>query len=119
MKKEVRLATRVGRGVPPFLWNVFLLDCMVGEAKKLFNAAQHAHIVEQIKELARAKQPSHPISLSVDQIEDYHELREKGGVLGKLNVRVFFGLDKEQRAIVILGVIKKEKDGPTPQGAKI
>lgn len=119
MSKEIRLATRVGQGTPPSIWNVLRLEYVGHEAGKLFTDAQHAHIVDQIKELARAKKPSHPDTLSVDQIENYHELRDKGGVLGKLNIRVFFGIDKKERAIVILGLLKKENDGATPPAIKI
>jgi hypothetical protein len=52
----------------------------------------------------------------IDQIEDFHQLRDKGGILGKLNVRVFFYLDHRRRALVVLGAIKKQNDGPTPKG---
>ena len=37
----------------------------------------------------------------------------------KLNVRVFFFVHKPSRTIVVLGTIKKEKDGPTSVGDKI
>ena len=46
-------------------------------------------------------------------------------MLGKINVRVFFAIDKrklhgvDHRAIVVLGTIKKESEGKTPEGDKI
>jgi hypothetical protein len=46
-------------------------------------------------------------------------LRDTGGVLGGLNVRVFFCLDKKRSALVVLGTIKKQNNGPTPKGARI
>ena len=55
----------------------------------------------------------------VRPIEGFHELRDKGGILGNLNVRVFFTLQKSESALVVLGVIKKQNDGPTPAGDKI
>lgn len=58
------------------------------------------------------------MTASVRAIEDFHELRDKGGILGGMNVRVFFYLDKDHDAIVILGAIKKQNDGPTPVGDK-
>jgi hypothetical protein len=73
----------------------------------------------QLRDLAKHRDPTHSESLSLDKIEDFFELREKGGVLGRLNVRVFFGVDKDNRAIVILGVLKKENNGATPVGDKI
>jgi len=46
-------------------------------------------------------------------------LRDKGGILGNINLRIFFHVDRVARAVVILGVIKKQNDGPTPFGDKI
>jgi phage-related protein len=36
-----------------------------------------------------------------------------------MNVRVFFFVHKPRSAIVVLGAIKKQNDGPTPKGDKI
>jgi hypothetical protein len=52
-------------------------------------------------------------------VDDFYELRDWGGVLGGLNVRMFFGVDKQNRAIVILGALKKKNDGATPTWVKI
>ena len=73
----------------------------------------------QVKELAREDDPTHSATASVDAVEDFHELRDKGGILGGMNVRVFFCLDKKHAALVVLGAIKKQNDGPTPKGDKI
>ena len=35
----------------------------------------------------------HPLSVEVKSIEDYHELRDKGGALGKINFRAYFFID--------------------------
>ncbi len=72
----------------------------------------------QFQELARQADVTHSTILSVRKMtgNDYYELREKGGVLGRINVRVFFGVDPDSRSLVILGAIKKENEGPTPQG---
>lgn len=39
--------------------------------------------------------------------------------MGRINVRVFFGIDHTARTLVVLGVIKKQNDGPTPIGDKV
>lgn len=72
----------------------------------------------QMQELARQEDPTHSVVVSVRDMrpEEFYELRDKGGVLGSLNVRIFYGVDKHQRAIVALGGIKKQNDGPTPRG---
>ena len=73
----------------------------------------------QLQELAREADPSHSKTVDVRPIEDFFELRERGGVLANLNARVFFGIDKEARALVILGAINKQNNGPTPDGDRI
>jgi len=86
---------------------------------KFLNDDQYSHLALQFKELARETDPSHAQTADIDAIEDFYELRDKGGVLGGMNVRVFFLLDKQRSTIVVLGGIKKQNDGPTPLGAKI
>jgi hypothetical protein len=70
----------------------------------------------QVKELAREEDPTHSQTASIDAVENFWELRDKGGILGGMNVRLFFVLDKKIRALVVLGAIKKQNDGPTPLG---
>ncbi len=82
------------------------------EATKAFNQAQYQHLVLQFQELAREDIPTHSKTADIDAIEDFHELRDKGGVLGSVNARVFFGIDKQSRAIVILGAIQKTEQWP-------
>ncbi len=53
------------------------------------------------------------------QNEDYFEIRDKGGILHKINVRLFFFVHKPTRHIVVLGAIKKENNGPTPIGDRL
>jgi hypothetical protein len=109
-----------GSGPPPgYQWNVWILDRAFREASEFLNEAQYAHLAEQVKALARQSDPTHSDTISLDAIEDFHELRDWGGILYPLNVRIFFGVDKSLRAIVILGVIDKRNNGPTPQGDKI
>ena len=81
------------------------------------NKAQIQHTVMQVKELCREADPTHPKTVSVDTIEDFHELRDKGGILGGINLRVFFFLDKVRGAeIVVLGAIRKRNNGQPPGG---
>ena len=84
----------------------------------MLTAEQYHHIALQVQELALEDDPTHSVVVSVRDMrpEGFYELRDKGGILGKLNVRVFFGVDKASRAIVVLGSIKKQNDGPTPRG---
>ena len=119
-KKKLKVGIQAGAGrAPGYNWTVLYLAVAREEASRFLGPAQYAHVVDQIKSLAREEDPTHPQTVSVDAIEDFFELREKGGPLGRTNVRVFFVLDKEAQAIVVLGAIKKEADGATPAGDRI
>jgi hypothetical protein len=124
MAKGLKIGVRVGAGPEPgYEWNVWILDLAYKEAMKFLDEDQYAHLSQQMRELARDQDPTHSAILSVDAVRDFFELREKGGPLGKINVRVFFFPDtREQKpgpanhAIVVLGAIKKENEGRTPPG---
>jgi hypothetical protein len=120
MAKQVKVGVTQGGGPPPgYRWGVDILDEGFHEVRKFVNVCQYWHLALQFKELAHEIDPSHPQTASVDSVEDFYELRDKGGVLGGMNVRIFFLLDKQKSSIVVLGGIKKQNDGPTPLGAKI
>lgn len=75
-------------------------------------------MADQVRELARQDDPTHSRTVDVRPIEDFYEIRDKGGILKKLNVRIFFFFQKAARRIVVLGAINKKNDGPTPLGDK-
>ncbi len=123
MAKAVKIGIHLGAGPQPgYQWDVWILDLAYKDAMKFLDEDQYGHISLQVRELALELDPTHSAMLSVDAVQDFFELREKGGPLGKINVRVFFFLDtrKEQdssnHAIVVLGAIKKENEGRTPPG---
>jgi hypothetical protein len=120
-KKEVKIGVHQGAGSPVYLWTVKILDVAHREACKCLNEGEYQHMAMQVKQLATEQNPSHSQLCSVDAIEDFHELRDSGGMLGGKNVRVFFGIhtDEGLKDIVVLGVIIKQNNGPTPQGDKI
>src|ERR1035437_8545994 len=120
MEKKFKVGVHRGAGPPPgYQWTVVLPDQAVRESRDFLTEDQYGHLSDQVRFLAEQSDPTHPVGLSVDAVEDFYELREKGGPLGKLNVRLFFFLDKRRKRIVILGGIKKENQGPTPVGTKI
>lgn len=71
-KKQIRLAAKVGQGVPPgYAWNIFKLTVADRDAEAFLNARQYLHLRDQVRELAREKNPALSRVVSVDQIEDF------------------------------------------------
>jgi hypothetical protein len=119
-KKPVKFGVRKGAGPPPgYQWDVKVLDQAYSDAMSFLDECQYRHMADQVRELAMETDPTHSAVIDVKAIDDYYEIRDKGGVLGKINVRVFFFVRKEPREMVVLGAIKKEKEGQTPLGTKI
>jgi hypothetical protein len=118
MTRQIKVGVEKGGGpAPGYRWTVRILEIGYDDAMGFLTVDQYQHMAMQVKDLAREQDPTHPAALSVDAVEDFHELRDSGGVLGGLNVRVFFFLDKPDN-LVILGAIKKQNNGPTPLGDK-
>lgn len=115
----MKVGVREGSGDPAYRWSVWIVDVALDEAKALLTRDQYDAVALQVKTLARQDDPTHSQTVDVRAIEDYHEIRTKGGVLRKLNVRVFYAIDKEHRGIIVLGVINKKNDGQTPQAVKL
>jgi hypothetical protein len=119
-RKPVKVGVKEGDGPPPgYQWNVDILDQAFDEGSSFLNQDQYDHLASQVKELARQQDPTHSDTIDVRPIEGFYEIRDKGGVLRKINARVFFFVHKPSRKIVILGTIKKENNGPTPNGDRI
>ena len=119
-RKGLKIGVKEGGGPPPgYQWNVDLLDQAVAEAMSFLTQEQYDHIARQVRELARENDPTRSATVDVRPIEGFYEIRDKGGVLKKINVRVFFCLCRKTRTIAILGAINKKNDGATPQYVKI
>lgn len=119
-KKPIKIGILRGDGPSPgYVWNVLIFDLAFREAMSFLNEDQYQHLAMQFKELASENDPSHSCTTDVRQIEDFLELRDKGGILGKINVRVYFGLEHNKKNLIVLGCIKKESEGKTPTGDRI
>lgn len=97
MTKPLKVGLRAG-GKPPdeLLWSVHYLTA-----------------------LAREADPRRPTTQRVEQVEEFYEFKDKGGILAKINLRVYFAVLSAQKTIVTLHAIKKEADGQTPKHVKI
>jgi hypothetical protein len=118
-RKQVKIGVKQGGGPPPgYLWNVHILDWAFDEAMDFLDDDQYDHMASQVKELATQQDPTHSPTVDIRPIEDFFEIRDKWGILGRINVRVFYFVHKASRTIVILGAINKKNDGETPIGDK-
>jgi hypothetical protein len=53
--------------------------------------------------------------LAIESIQSFYELKEKGGILGRINLRVYFGTIPEEHKLVIAKTYKKDEEGPPPR----
>ena len=90
-------------------WNVhYVSDITYKEARKQLSEVQYQHIKSQIVELSHYRNPRECPTVWTEPIGTIYELKDKGGILGNKNVRVFWFTDG--RDLIILGVHKKEDD---------
>jgi hypothetical protein len=117
---KLKVGVAQGGGPPPgYQWSVGILTFVFAEANSCLDAAGYKHLEMQVKDLAATAEPTRSVTVDVRAIEDFYEIRDHGVVFGKANIRLFFGLDPASRSLIILGVIKKQNNGPTPPGDKI
>src|SRR5262245_56583970 len=97
-RKEVKVGVKEGGGPPPgYSWNVDVLDRAYGDAMSFLDEDQYAHLKRQVQELAQEDEPTRSDTVDVRPIEDFFEIRDKGGILKKINARVFFCLCRSSR----------------------
>jgi len=117
VKVKTRTAKRSAGDAPR--WKLGYLEVAEKEARKLLTPDQYAHAVQLFDELAFESRPTQSQTQDVRKIEDFYELRDKGGILGNINLRIYFTVFKEQRLILVLRTYKKEDDGQAPKHVKI
>ena len=116
-RKPVKTGLRRGGGRPPgYQWGLEILELSTQEAREFLTDAQYSHVAQQFRQLCREAEPTTSDLVDVRPIDDFHEVRDKGGPLGRINVRVFFFVHHGPRNLVVLGAINKKNDGPTPLG---
>lgn len=99
------------------VWSLAYLEIAADEGRRFLNEVQYDHALDQLESLAFEDDPSHPkVAIDVRTHGDFLELRDKGGVLRKINLRVYFILvDQPTKTIVVLGAYKKEDEDQTPK----
>jgi hypothetical protein len=109
-----------GDGPPPgYKFTVLIADLAYREARGFLTFDQYEHAASFVKELAEEDDPTRSATQRIEAIDTYHELKDKGGILGKINLRVFFHVDQSRSALIILGAINKANEGQTPKAVRI
>lgn len=97
------------------LRHVVVLPHAVREAKEILNNGQYFHVVEVVKRLVHFGDEVELWDLRIEAIDDFYELKLKGGMVGKVNLRVYFADLSSQNEIVVLKTYKKEVEDKTPR----
>jgi len=109
--KQARTWQQLGQSAPPLTWSLKYWPDAIKEAKFL-TSEQYWHLADQLKDIASTDEPTKSSTVEIAPIGGFWELKDKGAILRKLNVRVFFVTDTEEpRSIIVLGVHKKEDEG--------
>ena len=85
------------------------------EGRSSLSPGQYLHLKDIIKRLVHFNRPKEIADLRIEPVEDFFELKEKGSVLGRINVRVYFGFFPNLGEVVVVKTYKKEEDGKTPR----
>jgi hypothetical protein len=106
----------MAKATPPARkWTIVPLQKAKEDAKGFLNDVQYLHVVQLVKRLVDFGDTEELADLRIEKIRgDVWELKDKGGVLGKINVRIFFAPVAKRKEIVVLGAFKKEAEGQTP-----
>ena len=114
-RKSVDVALWRGSGPEPgYAWTVIYLSSVWYEYQKNFpEAGQQEYIRMQVRDLARHPDPTLSLTLSIDRVGSFWELRDKGGPLGtKTNMRMYFDfITVPHPCIRVLGFDDKKNDG--------
>ena len=90
---------------------VVVLESAKRDGKKFLNDGQYFHMVGVIQRLVDFNNSDEISDLRIEPIENFFELKEKGGLLGKINVRIYFAHLQDEGRIVVLKAYKKDEDG--------
>jgi hypothetical protein len=113
MEIKTRIAKRIAKNTSP-KWKLGYLSIAEQEARNFLTEDQYSHVVQLFDELAYEPDPLKSATQDVRKINEFYELRDKGGILGKINIRVYFTIIDNMKLILALSVYKKEDDGATP-----
>jgi len=103
----------------PQTQTVVVLGVAAKEGRADLTPGQYVHMSDLIRQLVFFGSRAYEIELRIEKFGDFWELKDKGGVLGKKNMRVYFAFNPETNEVVVLKTYKKEDDGSPPPSLKV
>jgi hypothetical protein len=105
---------QTGTAVGATWQDIVVLAVAAKEGYDELTPEQYLHVQDQVKQLVGFGRRDFESILSIAPFGDFWELKEKGGTLGKKNLRVYFAFDPKANEVVVLHTYKKEDDGKAP-----
>lgn len=92
-------------------WQTVVVPTVVRrESREFLTIGQYVHVTDFVKQLSGFGLQRYDRTMCIAPIDEFWELKEKGGLLGKINVRVYFAVIKHANEIAVLHAYKKEDD---------
>ena len=79
---KLQMDIRSGARKKTQVWRLSYVGAAAKEGRRFLNEVQYAHAVDLVEQLSGEPNPRAPTGLDVEPIDDYFELKDKGGVLG-------------------------------------
>lgn len=98
---------------------VVVLGKAAKEGREILSEGQYLHVKDLLRQLVGFAAREFESNLTLASFEEFWELKEKGGILGKINLRVYFMFNQAGNEIVVLHTYKKEDEGSPPPDLKI
>ena len=111
--QESRQSTRSAETEPRWQ-DVVVPDVVRREARKFLSIGQYVHVTDFVKQLVGFGSRRYDRTMRIEALGDFWELKEKGGVLGRINVRIYFAFVEANNQVILLSAYKKEDDGAAP-----
>jgi hypothetical protein len=96
-------------------YEVVVLKKAIDEGRKELNDGEYWHVVNILRKLVDFNDSAAMSELDIKPIDGIYELREKGGLLGKKNMRFFFDAFPKANKLVIARAYRKDEEDQTPR----
>ena len=119
MARDKRIRASVDKKSKQTDWQrVVVIGIAAKEGWEELTPGQYLHLKDLVKQLVGVGRKEYESHLNIGPFGDFWELKEKGGTLGRKNMRVYFRFDSNVNDVVVLHTYKKEDDGQAPPHIK-